>query len=323
MLLDSIYARAKTQPPSPSCNQQGPATPLLSPSNVEIGREERSNCDFFNNCDSSPSPPPASHYDWSSSSLLCEPEKIPPLRNPSSSPGSSCLIKERRQKPIAQFGLDPSLIRSQTQSHDDFKSLGLPSCEEYQEVTKSLLHDVLAKVGLAEDSCSSPDIERFSCYADLNSYDVEGAKRNDVKPCPKIEERESQKHFSYPSNQPATSYSFPSSVSSSDSANHIQQDLSMDGPKQEKEDSNGSAFLVLKPLSSLTIGPVGNRSDSPLRTALSSSPTVSVDPTSNNLPSSSSQSEENCVIVSSPSNLASAPTLPSQEVSFEDSLSSR
>ena len=309
---------------------------MLSPGDVAIGREESSNHDFFRNCDS---PPPASHYEWSASSLLFETEMSPPLRNPSSSPGSR-LLQERQQKPMAQFGLDPTHLSSQTQGRDDSKSLGLPASREYQEVTKSMLRGVLAKVGLTEDSCSSPDTGRFSCYADLNSYGGAGGNGNDI--------RDSQ-------TQPAIRFPSPSSISPSNSTAHSQQDLSMDDLEQ---DSKGNAFLVLKPLSSLTIE-LGTRSDSPSRSALSSSPTVSVDPTSNmvirnhedavsetesfspiieqqpnyphcqkiltasNLPSSSSQSEENCISIPPPSSLSSVLPTASQEVNFEDGLPMR
>ena len=297
---------------------------------MAIGREESSNHDFFRNCDSLP---PASHYEWSASSLLFETEMSPPLRNPSSSPGSR-LLQERQQKPMAQFGLDPTHVSSQTQGRDDSKSLGLPASREYQEVTKSMLRGVLAKVGLTEDSCSSPDTGRFSCYADLNSYDGAGGNGN--------EQRDSK-------TQPAIRFPSPSSISPSNSTAHCQQDLSMDDLKQ---DSKGNAFLVLKPLSSLTIEP-GTRS------ALSSSPTVSVDPTSNivirnhedavsetesfspiieqqpnyphcqkiltasNLPQSSSQSEENCISIPPHSSLSSVLPTASQEVNFEDGLPMR
>ena len=349
-LLDSIYARAQAQSPFPSWNQEDHGAPLFSSVSVGIGREESSSLDLFGNCDSSPSPPPASHYDWSANSLLGETksraEEIPPLKNLAATPGSN-LVQGRQQKPIAQFGLDPSLIRGQTPIHDDSKSLGLPASREYQEVTKSMLRDVLAKVGLTEDTT------RFSCYADLNSYDMAGASGNDIKPCPKKGESESEKNFSCRTNQQTTPFSFPLGISPS---NLYQQDL-----KQAKEDkdSSRSAFLVLKPFSTLAIQPA-NCSDSPLRSSLSSSPAVSVEPTSSiairnhhedadserepfspvhqqqadrppwqtiptacNLPSSSSPSEENHIITSPTSSLSSARPVPSQEVNFDDGLSTR
>ena len=142
-------------------------------------------------------------------------------------------MQGRQQKPIAQFGLDPSLIRGQTPIHDDSKSLGLPASREQQELTKSLLRNVLTKVGLTEGSSSSPDTGRFSCYADLNSYDGGGANGN------VIENGESK-------NQPVTGFSSPSNPT-----DHCQPDLSKVDLKQEKENSKGNAFLVLKPLSSL------------------------------------------------------------------------
>ena len=331
-LLDLIYESAEAHPPFPSCIQENPAASLLSPGDVEIGGEESSNHDFFRNFDSSPSPPPASHYEWSASSLLFDTEMTPPLRNPSSSPGSR-LLQERQQKPMAQFGLDPPNVRSETQRHDDSKSLGLPASREDEEVTKSLLRGVLARVSLTEDSCSSPDTRRFSCYADLNSYDGAGDNGNDIRPCPKNEQRKSKNH-------PAIRFPSASSISPSNSTDHCQQDLSMGDLKQ---DSKGHTFLVLKPLSSLTIKP---GTSSPSRSALSSSPTVadadseteSFSPiiqqqpnyppcqkifTASNLPSSSSQSEENCIIIPHPSSLSLAPPTPSHEVNFEDGLSMR
>ena len=183
---------------------------------------------------------------------------------------------------MAKFGLDPHQIRSETQRHDDSKSLGLPASREDEEVTKSLLRGVLARVGLTEDSCSSPDTRRFSCYADLNSYDGAGDNGNDIRPCPKNEQRKSKNH-------PAIRFPSASSISPSNSTDYCQQDLSMDDLKQ---DSKGHSFLVLKPLSSLTIEP-GSRSDSPSRSAVSSSHTDTV----SNAASSSSKSEENRIVI--------------------------
>ena len=210
-----------------------------------------------------------------------------------------------------------------------------------------MLRDVLAKVGLAEDTT------RFSCYADQNSYDMAGASGNDIKPCPKKGESESEKNFSCRTNQQTTPFSFPIGISPS---NLYQQDLKQ--PKEDKDSSRG-AFLVLKPFSTLAIQPA-NYSDSPLRSSLSSSPAASVEPTSSiairnhhedaeserepfspvhqqqadrppwqtiptacNLPSSLSPSEKNHIIISPPSNLSLVRPVPSQEVNFDDGLSTR
>ena len=222
-LLDSIYARAEAQTPFPFWNQQNPDI-LFSTGNVQIVR----------NCDSSPSLPRVSDYDWSASSLLHEHDARVETSAMIGCPEEK-LQQGRQQKPMAQFGLDPALIRCQAQRNDD-----LWAKTENREVTRNRIRNVLEKVGLADGSDADwpfPDSPRFSCYEEATgSSNIMSEKTDFPKP------------FSSPSN----------------SADNRLQDLAQE--KDSTNRTNQSAYLVLKPISSLTNQP---------ETFLPTSPTVS------------------------------------------------